>query len=112
MVTPSNTLALLLKPHGKQGKRLVQGMWAKPTDVCGCNTADVLMPRLSEAALTIDFMDLDESTEPLPPVQTDVAETRDEGVVMYDVKPQDTLVPTRLHQTTLHQMNNPSSPIR
>ena len=54
------------------------------------------MPRLSEAALTIDFMDLDESTDPVPPVQTEVAETRDEGVGMEDedVKPQNTPVPT------------------
>ena len=55
-----------------------------------------MMPSLSEAALTIDFMDLDESTDPVPPVQTEVAETRDEGVGMEDedVKPQNTPVPT------------------
>ena len=57
--------------------------------------ADVLMPRLSEAALTTEFMEHDESNDPAPPVQTEVAETRDEGVVMEDedVEPQDTPVP-------------------
>ena len=57
VVTPANTLALLLKPHGKQGQGLVKGMWAIPTDVCSCITSDMLMPGLSEAALTTDFME-------------------------------------------------------
>ena len=74
MVTPANTLALPLKPHGKQGQGLVKGMWAIPTDVCGCNTSDVLMPGLSEDTLTTDFMELDESNDPAPPAQTEVAE--------------------------------------
>ena len=42
------------------------------------------MPRLSEASLTTDFMELDESNDPALPVQTEDAETRDEGVVMED----------------------------
>ena len=54
------------------------------------------MPGLSEAALTTDFMELDESNDPAPPEQTEVAVTRDEGIVMEDkdVEPQDIPVPT------------------
>ena len=43
MVTPAQTLALLLKPHGRQRPGLMKGMWAIPTDICGCNTTGVLM---------------------------------------------------------------------
>ena len=58
VVTPANTLALLIKPHGKQGQGLVKGMWAIPTDVCGCNKSDMLMPGLSGPLLPLTSWNL------------------------------------------------------
>ena len=70
-------------------------VWAIPTDICGCNASGVLILELGEASLTTDFMELDESIDPAPPEQTEVAVTRDEGIVMEDeeVETQDTSAP-------------------
>ena len=64
MATPALTMALLLKPHGRQGQWLMKGVWAMPTDICGCSTNGELMLELGEAALPTDFMELDESIVP------------------------------------------------
>ena len=52
------------------------------------------MPNLNEAALTNDFMELNESTDTVPPVQIEVAEPRNEEEVMEeeDSEPPDTSV--------------------
>ena len=46
LLTANDTLDLLLKHR----KGLVQGMWAEPTDVCGCISAEEVLPNLNEAA--------------------------------------------------------------
>ena len=61
---------------------LVQGMWAELTDVCGCISAEEVMPNLNEASLTNDFMELDESVYTAPPVQIEVTELKIEKEVM------------------------------
>ena len=59
-------------------------MWAEPTDVCGCISAHEMMPNLNKAALTNDFMELDESTDTAPPLQIEITEPMAVGEGMED----------------------------
>ena len=50
--TPAQTMAHILMPHGRQGQGLMRGMWAKPTETCGCSSNEELIVELGEATHT------------------------------------------------------------
>ena len=82
VITVAATLTQLLSPHGKHKIGLVQGKWAELTDVCGCIYIEKVMPQLNLAAITDDFlMELEESPDTAPTVQTEAAEPGNEEEV-------------------------------
>ena len=97
-------------------------MWAEPTDVCGCISAHEMMPNLNKAALTNDFMELDESTDTAPPLQIEITEPMavGEGMEDEDSEPPDTSVPTSVpspvysppHEKPQHPSQMTIGPVR
>ena len=79
--TPAQTMAHILMPHGRQGQGLMRGMWAKPTETCGCSPSEELIVETGEATHNTEKMELEEGPPPAPPEQTEVAVT-DEGMEM------------------------------